>query len=77
MKCSEAEKGHSGMLKVRSMAPQELLAGQWRRGCLALVMPGGADKPYCQVLNGHGNRVITGWMLGAGVGLVGGVGGGM
>ncbi|RMZ57012.1 hypothetical protein APUTEX25_002244, partial [Auxenochlorella protothecoides] len=49
-------------VQVRSMASQELLAGRWRQDCLALVMPGGADTPYCQVLNGHGNQLITGFV---------------
>ena len=42
------------------MSPQELLAGEWHDSSLALVMPGGADLPYCRKLNGKGNCIIRG-----------------
>ena len=42
------------------MSPQELLAGGWHNNSLALVMPGGADLPYCRKLNGKGNCIIRG-----------------
>lgn len=46
--------------QVASLDAAELLAGGWQEGCLALVMPGGADLPYCKHLNGRGNALITG-----------------
>ena len=42
------------------MGPEELLAGEWMSSCLMLVMPGGADLPYCRQLNGPGNELIRG-----------------
>ena len=42
------------------MGPEELLAGHWTSSCLMLVMPGGADLPYCRQLNGAGNELIRG-----------------
>ena len=44
------------------MSPQELLAGEWHDSSLALVMPGGADLPYCRKLNGKGNCIIRGML---------------
>lgn len=42
------------------MGHKELLAEGWQAECLALVMPGGADLPYCRRLNGRGNEIIRG-----------------
>ncbi|KAI5957349.1 BPL1 [Candida jiufengensis] len=36
-----------------------LLTEPWMRKTSMLVIPGGADLPYCNVLNGEGNRRIT------------------
>ncbi|KAH8703659.1 putative biotin apo-protein ligase [Talaromyces proteolyticus] len=36
-----------------------ILKEPWTSTCAMLVMPGGADLGYCQVLNGHGNRRIS------------------
>lgn len=47
-------------MQVAQMGPEELLAGDWRSSCLMLVMPGGADLPYCRQLNGLGNELIRG-----------------
>lgn len=47
-------------LQVEQLSPEELLASGWQEGCLVLVMPGGADLPYCRVLNGRGNALIQG-----------------
>ena len=62
----------SMLLQVASLDTAELLAGGWQDGCLLLVMPGGADLPYCKVLNGRGNALIRGG--GAGTGSGGGSG---
>ncbi len=46
--------------QVGQLGPKELLQGSWQEGCLMLVMPGGADLPYCHQLNGPGNQLIRG-----------------
>jgi hypothetical protein len=46
--------------QVDTIMPQELCDGSWKDTALALVMPGGADVPYCQALNGRGNEHIKG-----------------
>jgi Biotin-protein ligase, N terminal len=51
-------------VKVATLGTTELLSGHWRRRCLLLVMPGGADLPYCRDLNGVGNEHISGARLG-------------
>jgi glutamine amidotransferase-like uncharacterized protein len=38
----------------------ELLDGSWTSAAALLVMPGGADLPYCNRLNGRGNTIIKG-----------------
>lgn len=48
--------------QVRSILAPELLAGGWQDTCLLLVFPGGADLPYCRLLNGRGNKLIRGAM---------------
>ena len=50
-------------MKVKLLGTADLLAGSWRRRCLLLVMPGGADLPYCRYLNGAGNDIISGGTL--------------
>ena len=48
------------LVQVASLDTAELLAGGWQDGCLLLVLPGGADLPYCKHLNGRGNTLIRG-----------------
>lgn len=45
---------------MASLDLADLLDGAWRPGCLLLVMPGGADLPYCRHLDGRGNTLIRG-----------------
>ena len=47
-------------MQVAPLDTAELLGGGWQDGCLLLVMPGGADLPYCKHLNGRGNQLIRG-----------------
>ena len=47
-------------LQVLPVGPEEVVAGQWTNECLLLVMPGGADLPYCRQLNGPGTASIQG-----------------
>ena len=51
------------VMEVKTLGTADLLAGSWRRRCLMLVMPGGADLPYCRHLNGAGNDLISGGTL--------------
>ena len=54
---------HTTLTQVDSLDTSELLEGGWREGCLLLVMPGGADLPYCKHLDGRGNSLIRGGLL--------------
>jgi biotin--protein ligase len=36
-----------------------LIKEPWTAACALLVIPGGADLPYCRTLNGEGNRRIS------------------
>lgn len=47
-------------IQVKRIFAAELCDGGWKHGCDLLVMPGGADVPYCEQLNGAGNRHIRG-----------------
>lgn len=38
----------------------------WKSACKLLVFPGGRDLPYCQALNGRGNREILEYVHGGG-----------
>lgn len=48
---------HVGTLEVA-----DLLSGDWQHGCKVLVMPGGADLPYCKHLNGAGTALIRNYV---------------
>lgn len=37
---------------------EAIIKQPWTTSCALLVMPGGADVPYCRTLNGEGNRKI-------------------
>ena len=43
---------------VQQVDAATLLEGHWTEHALLLVMPGGADLPFCKHLNGEGNRII-------------------
>jgi biotin---protein ligase len=43
---------------VLPISSSVLLKEPWPASCAALVFPGGADTPYCRLLNGEGNRRI-------------------
>lgn len=47
-------------LQAETIDSDQLLLGGWQKECALLVMPGGADLPYCRLLNGPGNRLIKG-----------------
>nr|POE94225.1 biotin--protein ligase [Quercus suber] len=43
---------------VLTVTGEQILNEPWMSTCALLVMPGGADLPYCRTLNGNGNRKI-------------------
>jgi glutamine amidotransferase-like uncharacterized protein len=47
---------------VLSLSSSALLTEPWQPSCAALVIPGGADLPYCRVLNGVGNAKIQSYV---------------
>lgn len=47
-------------MQVDTLSTSELLEGRWIQHAAVLVMPGGADLPYCKHLNGKGNLIIKG-----------------
>lgn len=53
--------------KVQRCSPSLLIEGSWRKTASLLIMPGGADIPYTQHLNGAGNRQIRSYVEEGGV----------
>ena len=53
-------------LTVRTILAAEVVAGGWEYGCDLFAMPGGADQPYCALLNGQGNARIRSFVAGGG-----------
>lgn len=52
------------VLNVQTISAEATVQGRWTSDACLLVMPGGADLPYCQRLNGVGNSIIRGrWRL--------------
>jgi glutamine amidotransferase-like uncharacterized protein len=47
-------------IQVHTIAATEIRNGDWREDTALLVLPGGADLPYCQDLAGVGNQHICG-----------------
>lgn len=45
-------------LHVQTISAEATIQGNWTDHAALLVMPGGADLPYCRCLNGIGNQVI-------------------
>ena len=43
---------------VREIRAPEVIAGGWEAETDLFCIPGGADLPYCELLNGRGNRRI-------------------
>lgn len=44
--------------EVRQILPDELLHTDWEKTTALFILPGGADLPYCALLNGPGNDKI-------------------
>lgn len=51
---------------VSTITAAALLAEPWPPTCALLVVPGGADLPYCAALDGAGNRRIAQYVRGGG-----------
>lgn len=43
---------------ITPITADTILKEPWQPSCALLVIPGGADLPYCRALNGEGNRKI-------------------
>merc|ERR1711871_298507 len=43
---------------IKTIGPDHLCVGSWRKTCAAIVFPGGADQQYNHELQGDGNRHI-------------------
>ncbi|WIA30489.1 hypothetical protein OEZ86_000573 [Tetradesmus obliquus] len=52
--------------EVSTLTAAELVDGSWTAEAALLVMPGGADLPYCNRLNGKGNSIIQGFVRAGG-----------
>lgn len=48
--------------EVKEISPEEIIDGNWQQNAALLVIPGGADLPYCKTLNGLGNRKIISYV---------------
>jgi hypothetical protein len=45
------------------MMAEEVCEGLWKDNAALLVMPSGADLPYCNALNGKGNDHVRGMLM--------------
>ena len=53
--------------EVHSITAGRILSDpSWKRTCKLLVLPGGRDLPYCQMLNGHRNAEILDYVRNGG-----------
>jgi biotin--protein ligase len=55
----DALKGALPAATVATITPEEVVGGAWAATAALLVMPGGADLPYCSALGGAGNAAIA------------------
>jgi glutamine amidotransferase-like uncharacterized protein len=44
---------------IKEIKPEAVLEGAWTQDAVLFVLPGGADIPYHEALNPHGNRIIN------------------
>jgi len=50
-------------VQVKTVDARDIVeSDEWHRNALVLVMPGGADVPYCRKLNGRGNDSIRSYV---------------
>ncbi|KAF7503141.1 hypothetical protein GJ744_004283 [Endocarpon pusillum] len=52
---------------VIPVSGDQIIKEPWPSSCAAVVFPGGADKGYCRILNGEGNRRIRRFVEAGGV----------
>lgn len=45
--------------KIKEVSAQEIIHESWEKETAFIVIPGGADIPYCKELNGRGNQKIA------------------
>jgi len=48
---------------IKTINSDDIIMGKWIKDAVLLIMPGGADIPYSQKLNGVGNKVIKNFVL--------------
>ena len=60
----EALRASLGRARVDTLSADALVDGAWAADAALLVIPGGADLPYCRELNGKGNAIIRGGRVG-------------
>ncbi|KAJ8903293.1 hypothetical protein NDN08_004402 [Rhodosorus marinus] len=54
-------------VKVRRTSAAEIRAGGWEDSCLALVVPGGRDRPYCEDLSTVGTDSVRSFVQNGGL----------
>ncbi|CAK9437650.1 uncharacterized protein LODBEIA_P20280 [Lodderomyces beijingensis] len=65
--CLESLRLHlSAYYAVIAVSETVLLTEPWMRKTSVLVIPGGADLPFCKILNGEGNKRITSYVKNGG-----------
>lgn len=52
------KRNFNGSVRVDTIDKRNIVESTWEHNCSLLVMPGGADLPYCKQLNGAGNKRI-------------------
>ncbi|WP_068466791.1 BPL-N domain-containing protein [Candidatus Protochlamydia phocaeensis] len=53
-----ARRKFSGSYAVEKISPLQVISDQWEEKAALFIIPGGADIPYTQALNGTGNQKI-------------------
>lgn len=52
---------------IEDITAKEIIEGHWKKTAVCLIIPGGADIPYCKKLNGRGNQLIREFVENGGV----------
>jgi glutamine amidotransferase-like uncharacterized protein len=52
----------NGRYTIKTISPKEVCEGSWVNNAALFIMPGGADIPYAQALNGIGNEHIQAYV---------------
>lgn len=59
-------KSHETDFLIQTIDAEGVIKGLWCDNALLFIMPGGADCPYCEKLNGEGNSVIKNYVKNGG-----------